>query len=86
MAIDGLLWLPFLLTIDKRMRREESTKIATNALNKIIAASEAKQAAGEAAIAKVEELDSKAKVKSKPKTKTKTSAKNTSSKTTTKKK
>ena len=43
MAIDGALWLPFLLTIDKRMRREESRTIATNALNKIIAATEARQ-------------------------------------------
>lgn len=80
MAIDGALWLPFLLTIDKRMRREESTKIATNALNKIIAATEAKQEAGEKALAEEE-----AKTKSKTTPKAKTTTKNTTKNTTTKK-
>lgn len=79
MAIDGALWLPFLLTIDKRMCREESRTIATNALNIIIAATEAKQEAGEKALAEEEEAKKKPAKKPTPK-------KTTAKKTTTKKK
>ena len=54
MAIDGALWLPFLLTIDRRMCKEESRKIARNALQTITKATESKKGA------KVEASDDKA--------------------------
>ena len=88
MAIDGALWLPFLLTIDKRMRREESRTIATNALNKIIAATEARQQAGEKALAEEKEAKKTTKKSAPKKTTAKkaTPKKTTAKKTTTKKK
>lgn len=89
MAIDGALWLPFLLTIDKRMRREESKTIATNALNKIIAATEAKQESGEKVMAeeKIVKKTATKKATAKKNTPKKTNAKKTTTKkeTTTKK-
>lgn len=84
MAVDGVLWLPFILTIDKRMCREESTKIATNALNIILAATEAKKEAGEKVLA--EEKKTAKQVTKKSATQKTTANKSTVKKNTTNKK
>ncbi len=63
LLINGALWLPFILSIDRRMCRQESTDRAAKILSKITAATKAKRISNDAMVEKAQTKVNKAEEK-----------------------